>query len=55
VALLRVPHLGESALAIEGRITSTSQTSPIDTQSTEGSVTITLGQRFEILGGLGAR
>ncbi len=51
VAFLRLPHLGESVLAIEGRITSLSQTKPIDTESTEGSVTVTLGQRYQILGG----
>ena len=50
LALLRVPHLGDNALALEGRITTVRQQEPIEYDSTEGSVTLTLGQRFQVLG-----
>jgi hypothetical protein len=46
--LVRVPHFGENALALEGRVDKIDHDDPIQSESTEGSVSITFGQRFDL-------
>ena len=43
---LRVPGLGDNALSIEGRIDRLDLQSPVDDTTTEGSVELSIGQRF---------
>ena len=47
--LVRVPHFGENALAIEGRYDKIDHQDPIESESTETGVQITFGQRFNLL------
>jgi hypothetical protein len=49
VSLLRVPRLGENALSIEGRIDRYQTSGYSETESTEGSVQISFGQRFGLV------
>jgi hypothetical protein len=49
ISLLRVPKLGENALSIEGRIDRYQTSGYLETESTEGSVQISFGQRFGIV------
>ncbi len=48
VAWLRVPGLGDNALSLEGRINRIDLKDPIEDESTEGSVHLTFGQRFDL-------
>ena len=49
LALLRVPKLGENALSIEGRMDRYKTSGSSETESREGSVQISFGQRFGLL------
>ncbi len=48
LSLLRVPHLGENALSIEGRIDRIESSGAVESESTEGSFQITFGQQFSL-------
>jgi hypothetical protein len=48
LSLLRVPHLGENALSIEGRVDRIETSGTVETESTEGSFQITFGQQFSL-------
>ena len=43
---VRVPGLGDNALSLEGRIDRLDLQSPVDDTSIEGSVELSIGQRF---------
>lgn len=48
LTLLRVPHLGENALSVEGRVDRIESSGAFEDKSTEGSVQITFGQQFSL-------
>jgi hypothetical protein len=50
LALLRVAGLGENAVALEGRLDRIQHLQPSRPKDFDGSVQLTVGQRFSILG-----
>ena len=48
LAWVHLPGLGNNALSLEGRIDRSNLQKPIEEKSTEGSVLVTFGQRFDL-------